>query len=305
MADVKKQVQDWLNAGRDYDEGLLLLVKHSPQKTLVNSLVNGNDNPNHIDKLLYELTILAGLGSEYTKRSSLIRSERKRIKKEKAQAKADRTPKEPENKNEGKSDKSKDLGKDDSKKDDIREVTEKTVIIVEANKAPVPFNKLPLIIQEVIKQKGNLYRERDQLHESLKLLPEDNKAVNIGARKPIVEKIAHISERIDFLYNLQKNFAEKNEVPGEIVLNWDPEPAKPKPKIVDHSKLSDIELKNRQTNLRVNITKTKNMLLFQKTSKQEKENPLPDGPKKEKYKTKLEKLTFELDEIGKEIGKRK
>jgi hypothetical protein len=74
---------------------------------------------------------------------------------------------------------------------------------------------------------------------------------------------------------------------------------------MDHSQLSDIELKNRQSNLRGNITKTRNMLLYQKPSKQEKANPIPAGPKEDKYLQKLEKLTFELEAIEKEIEKRK
>lgn len=306
MTDIKKQVQNWLDSGKDYDQGVFLLAKHSPQKILVNSLVNGNDNPIKIDKLLYELTKLAGLESQYKLRSSSIRKERKRIKESKAQDIADRKPAPKAEKEAEKKDKPKETAENnDSKQDEIREITEKTVLVVAGSNEKVPFNKLPLIIQEVMKQKGNLYRERDQFHDSLKAAAQDNKPANIEARALIAEKIAHISERIDILYQVQKSFEENSTVPDESILNWDPEPAKPTPKVMDHSKLSDIELKNRQSNVRGSITKTKNMIAYQKPSMQKKANPMPEGPKLEKYKSKLEKLTFELEAIEKDLEKRK
>lgn len=174
--------------------------------------------------------------------------------------------------------------------------------IVETTRTP--FNKLPLIVQEVIKQKGNLFSEREQLHESLKAVPQNNNKANKDSRAIISRKIDHISKRIDELYAAQKVYEENNKLPDESILNWNKLPAKPTPKVMNHKKLSDIELKNRQTNLRGNITKTKNILAYQKPSKQEKKNPLPDGPKRDKYEAKLEKLTFELEAIGKEIKNR-
>lgn len=318
MTDIKTKVQEWLDSGKDYDSGILLLSKYCPQKALVSSLVNGEDNPQKRDKLLYELTKLAGLESEYKKRSSLVRKERKRVKENKAKDIAARQPVQSEKPESGEQSGNNEPPAGDLKKDkqtgdkpeDVivdphKEVTEKTVLKVVGSNENVPFNKLPLIIQEVIKQKGSLYRERDQLHDSLKSIPEDNKPENMESRSLIAANISHISERIDFLYHAQIYFEEHNGVPDESILNWDPEPAKPTPKVMDHSKLSDIEVKNRHANLRGNITKTKNMLIYQKTSKQDKPNPMPEGPKYDKYETKLNKLTFELKEIEKELGKRK
>ena len=154
-----------------------------------------------------------------------------------------------------------------------------------------------------MKQKGNLYRDREVLYKKLQSIPQNNKSVNVGARVVIAEKISHISERIDVLYQAQKYFEEHNGVPDESILNWDPVPLAGKPKVIDHSKLSDIELKNRQANVRSNITKTKNIIAYQKPSKQEKANPMPEGPKRKKYEAKLTLLTNELAEIDKAIEK--
>ncbi len=100
-------------------------------------------------------------------------------------------------------------------------------------------------------------------------------------------------------------YEEKKKIPKEAVLIWNTTPAPPKkPKVMNHKKLTDIQLKNRQANVRGNVTKTKNLLQYQKTTKQKEKQPLPDGPKRKKYEEKLKKLTFELDEIIKEISKR-
>ena len=290
MADIKEIVEKWLIDGKDYREGVLVLSKYCTNQSILPGLYK-DENPLKADKLLYELTKLAKIPEAYEEHSTFVKKEIKKHQIEQQRQVAERLPeKDPDSKIEVKGD------------DPLKRITDKTIMMVGTNH--VPFNKLPIVIQEVIKQKGNLYRQREQLHDELKSVPKSNKKENIDKRAAIAEKIDHFSKRIDFLYNLQNQFKIKKVVPKEEVMNWNPEPVDTEPKIINHTKLSDIELKKRQSNVRGNITKTKNQLLYRANSKKEKRNPYPDGPKKTKYETKLRKLEFELQEIEKELEKR-
>jgi hypothetical protein len=169
-----------------------------------------------------------------------------------------------------------------------------------------PFNKLPLIIQEVIKQKGGLYRTREQLHA--KISDENqlsNKPEYVKKRKPILDKIEHISKRIDELYEAEKNFKENGTLPSEDLLNWDTDTKQEvKKTIPDSSKLSDLELKNRLTNLKTYLTKETNQLRFQNKSVQQEENPMPTGPKRDVLENKIAMRKVEMEVIEIELKTR-
>jgi hypothetical protein len=269
MSDLKKQINDWLKAGKDYDEGLLLLSRNSKNKAMVR-ILSMNPNPNKADKLLYELLKLADLGKEYIKRSKLI--------------KASITAK--------------------------KQVINKRTIVIKKGKQiskPVKvsgelkydktFNKLPLIVQELIKQKGKLFRKREDLHEKLTEI-NDNKPESIKIRKATGDLIEYFSERIEAIYQIELKFKETGALPPEDILVWNEDfVAKSKSQFPDFNKMTDIELTNRRTNLRSYLTKEENLLKFQSKSAKQTPDPMPSGPKREDLEKKIATRKEEIEEI--------
>jgi phage host-nuclease inhibitor protein Gam len=276
MSELKKQVQDWIDAGKDYNEGLNLLTKNSKNKAMAR-ILSMNPNPSKADKILYELLKLAGMKDDYVQQSAIINNVVQP---------------------------SVIINRPERKKDKIPAV--KIVQATDPIKHSKPFNKLPLIIQEVIKQKGGLYRTREQLHA--KISDENqlsNKPEYVKKRKPILDKIEHISKRIDELYEAEKDFKENGTLPSEDLLNWDTDTKQEvKKTIPNSSKLSDLELKNRLTNLKTYLTKETNQLRFQTKSVQQEENPMPNGPKRDALENKIAMRKVEMEVIEIELKAR-
>lgn len=265
---MNKEIKKWLKSkNHNYDSGVRLYAKYGRNKNL-NRYFNHDESVARKEKLIYELSKIAEVDPP-------------------APTKPAPAPKPPQART-------------------ILGGTPKEIVMSGGHKTP--FNLLPLIIQEVIKEKGKIYREREQLHEKLKKVFNDNKPANVKTREQISTHINHISKRIDELYNHQLAYEKSKKLPDESVLNWDPKPStksdKNKELMPDHSKMSDIDLKNRLTNLRTYITRDENQLKFQSRKKEEKANPMADGPKKNKIIKKIALRKAEINEIDAVLKKR-
>ena len=268
MTDVKTEVREWLKS-KNYENGISLLSKYSKNKTLIRFL-SRNQTATKEDKLLYELMKLGGLKEGYAKKSGLI-----------AVDKAGRVPVVKQHSIEVKSPAS----------------FTGTRSISKLPK-PVPFNKLPLIVQEVIKQKGDLYRKREVLHTNFGSVPENNEPQNIAIRASIASKIDHISKRIDVLFKAESGFIDKGIIPAEDILIWSEEPeAESEVIISDFKDLSDLQLRQKLTNLRTYTTKNDNLLLYQNKADNSEENPMPSGPKRDALEKKNSKMKSQIEEI--------
>jgi hypothetical protein len=279
MSDIKSKVQEWLKDGKDYDDGITLLSRHSKKKSMVRFL-SMNPNPSKADKLLYELLKMAGLEKAYYTHSEVIKKLH------------------PEHKISGKVKTV--VKKNRPAKKQIPAGTKVSEI-----KHTEPFNKLPLIVQEVIKQKGRLYAKREQLQEKLSNPKTmDNKPENVEARKLIGAKIERISLRIDELYEAEKSFKKTGAAIPETIMDWKENPEPENKNMPALNKLSDLELKNKQTNLKSYLTKENNQLRYQNKSAQKEENPMPAGPKRTKLEQKVKARKLEIDAIEQELKSR-
>jgi len=268
METINNEISAWLKK-RDYQLGLLLLSKYSKNKTIVR-ILSMNPNKSKADKLLYELLKLSGRSNEYLSLSKIIPVENKPAPAVPGKVKAE--PKKPVQKKEA-----------------------KKVIAVAGIK--VTFNKLPLIIQEIIKQRGRLYRDREILHEKLTATGEKNTPENIVLRAMLGDKIEHIAQRIDAIYSALEHYEKNKTLPGEDFLNWDINPTKQKTNFPDYSKMNDIDLKNRLTNLRSYLTKDLNKLKYNSVSAKQNEDPMPAGPKRDALEKKVATRKEEIEEL--------
>jgi len=141
----------------------------------------------------------------------------------------------------------------------------------------------PVTIQSIIKTTGVLSSNRDKLHRKLKEIPEANTADNIAKRKEIRELIKESSDLLQYLYDLKNRFFTEKIVPTEDELKF-PQAIKKAPKVTKPDpieNMSEAELLKKRTNVRSRLTKKKNKLLYQSVSKKDKENPMPEGAKRE------------------------
>ena len=102
--------------------------------------------------------------------------------------------------------------------------------------------------------------------------------------------IEALSGRIQLLFEAKKAYLERGIIPDENALFP-----------LEESKQSIEELQTRLKNLRSYISKDKNILVYQRETRQEKPIPMRDSPKKERILKRIEKNEKEVQELEKRI----
>ena len=148
----------------------------------------------------------------------------------------------------------------------------------------------PPLIRRVIHEMSRLYNDRSMLKTQQNAIPDENTPANVEKRKNLVDMIEALSGRIQLLFEAKKAYLERGIIPDENAL-FPPE----------ESKQSIEELQTRLKNLRSYISKDKNILVYQRETRQEKPNPMPDSPKKERILKRIEKNEKEVQELEKRI----
>jgi hypothetical protein len=157
----------------------------------------------------------------------------------------------------------------------------------------------PKTIQDLIKTIGDLSSNRDKLHRKLKEIPEANTADNIKKRKEIRELIQDTSELLEHYYQLKDRFFTEKIVPTDEELKFTKEDkSKKKSKPINPIKdMSEADLVKKLQNLRSNLTKKKNKLLYQSVSKKKEENPMPEGAKRDHLLSQVKTDEKQIKEI--------
>lgn len=170
---------------------------------------------------------------------------------------------------------------------------------------------LPPVISAIKKEIASLYNLIDKMHGELYDLGTSNAADVVAARKRLLDKRKPACFSVDVLYHLKEEYfrttgKEQQSVVAEMQKLITPEPSEhpllttrvSKAKRID---MSDLQLMKRKQAVASSITKTQNILQYQSVRKEDKETPLPEGPKREHYIKKLNDLKAEYDAIIKEI----
>jgi hypothetical protein len=170
-----------------------------------------------------------------------------------------------------------------------------------------PAEKLPVIVERVIREHSETFLLRSRLHEQLRALPEDNSGETVKNRKNLSDTISHLSSRIDLLFAAKEAFYTEGRMPDADILFPQPpshsseeEPcdsARPLTRASDTLPTTPQELKKLKKNLQTSNTKDQNLLEYQDISKADKPNPMPSGPKKLKLENRIKTRLAQIEQI--------
>ena len=163
-------------------------------------------------------------------------------------------------------------------------------------------DEYPELIKKLILQLSEGYKLRSSLHVALKEVGEGADEESNLKRAAVVTQIDNLSKRIATLGEFFEKFKKQEEFDSnelELLLNTpvdlfakDSSDEEPEKEFVLAEGKEN--LKKQVSNWRGKITKAKNQLLYQNDKKQDKENPMPEGPKRIKIENRLAKMEPEL-----------
>lgn len=155
------------------------------------------------------------------------------------------------------------------------------------------------------------YREREQGHRMLAEVPEDNTEENVAKRKEIGEDIDRLTDKLERIYPLIKNYIDNGVVPSDEDATEATQPiVKVEENIVTNDNTADLdtltkeELQKMLKSAKTKILRKSNMLLYQQETKAEQENPLPECPKRTKYETAIAELQKEVEQLEYAIARK-
>jgi len=182
-------------------------------------------------------------------------------------------------------------------------------IVAEPTKIKLPSNKnnadIPAIIQETKNILVDLQTKISMLHNQLYELGESNSDDIVKKRKKLLDEKAPLVTLYEQLYELKEEyFVTKILNPKlEALLHNNSDFVVDK-EIKDYSNLSDMELERSKHRLTSRISKLENRLKYQSVTKQDKENPMPEGVKRKEVEAKLKQLKNDQKTVYKLIQKR-
>lgn len=260
----REEIKAWLNSKRDYDQGFLLLSKHTKNRILLKK----RNIP--IEKIVFEL-------NKYVGNDIIIQPVVKQViivEKPKIETQKIKTQNQLE-----------------VKKKNNTPIREESIVVAKYQ------------IQELIKKIDMMHKELYDLGTSNDKETIEKRRVILEKRIPIIEKYDKLYQLKEEFFKtgivdpeLKKLIASKIE--NEITITT-PKITPEKEML----KLTDVDLLKRKQQLSSSITKTKNLLKYQSIKKLEVENPLTGDDKKNAEK-KLKDLIKEQNMIINEINRR-
>ena len=270
--DARRAAIKWLKSNKPFIQGVQILQKSGYKPVLVNKLLRRGENPSNRQKLEYEIRIMIKMWNKPDDpiyEDADIEEGSETVSHEKAKSILDEAE--------------------------------------DLNKAEDDEQLYPKVVQKVIYNFSECYKQRDILQKELAELGENNTDDVIAQRKEKVELIKSLSDKIDKLDALYDAYKENGTIPTEEQLNEaltvkpvdKPEEKEASDKEPDLTDMTIEELKKLLKNEQTKMTRAKNQLLYQQNTVPEdkKENPMPDCPEKVKYTRKVEKLTVWIEKI--------
>lgn len=135
-------------------------------------------------------------------------------------------------------------------------------------------------------QYRDLYKQRSDFHKELREMPQENSDELKAKRKQISENMKQISSQMDELFGEIENF--------EVV-------TKPVKKDDSPPPADGAAMVKRKKNLESSLAKDRNQLFYQEKTKQDKENPMPEGPKREAIEKRIAEKEAELKELNEKL----
>jgi hypothetical protein len=267
MEDIRKQIIKWFNGPQDYDQGIELLQRISRKSRVLGKLARRGETKTSFEKLTYELNKVAGL-------------KKIPVPKAKMEAGLIKIPLPP-------------LKPDQPEELKVAKPIKEKTTNPSMNLAGKVKGDLSPVMQRVVKENSALCMQRGKKHKALTSLPDDNSKEAMDERVKLMNDIEKMTSRIEVLFIAWEEYNKRGVDPDPDEL-WPEEGEKQEEKISIDS--MDIEqLKREKKNLQASLAKDRNMLKYRSKTKpdDEKENPVPDGPKRKR----LEKRIKEKEEL--------
>lgn len=207
----------------------------------------------------------------------------------------------------------KDIHKDELSAEDV-DLLEKEKEFVSNIQIEIANDQYPDIVKQLLVEFNEDYNSRSIAHKELKAVGESNDDESCEKRKVLLNCIKNYSSRMDILWPLFEAYKENPEaLPSvEIVLaGFNPyEVTEEDANDDDENKTgkelvlaTDVEgLKKQSENWRTKLVKAENRLNYQSETKEDKLNPMPEGPKRIKQVKRIEQLTAEKLVIDTELA---
>ena len=148
------------------------------------------------------------------------------------------------------------------------------------------------------------FRQREQCHRMLLEVPEDNTEENVAKRKEISDDIDRLTDKLERIYPIIKNYIDNGVVPSYEETDEADEENTTDDKTADLDALTKDELKRMLKSAKTKILRKTNMLLYQQETKAEQENPLPECPKRTKYETAIAELQKDVEQLEYAIARK-
>jgi hypothetical protein len=299
----RQEVINWWKAGRDYQQGIMLFARFSKNKVLTHFFMKKSEKYGR-RKLEYQLPKAVGLdwkkmgrgGSLKFKVESLkegVQSSKFKVEslKEGVQSskfKVESLKEQPAasgHKPEARSQKPAASSQQPAAR------SQKPAASGQPPDPPEPdrAKEYPKVIRRLKYEYSDLYTKRSVLHKRMRGVPPENSEQNMNQRALLLQEMETITDRMEFLYSFIETWEKTGNVPIEEEI-W---PAKKKTELPDDLE----ELKRIKKNLQSANTKDRNRLLYGKLTKGKKENPMPDGPKRQRLEFRIRKREKDIEEI--------
>jgi len=161
----------------------------------------------------------------------------------------------------------------------------------------VTSKEIPAIILRIKKELEEVYKDRVNVQKALTDMGDDNSDATIKEAQRFGELADFLARRYEHLHSAKELYFEKGVIPIEKELFPEPDKAPDKEDSFGLKLLTDIQLSNRRRNLISSLTKDRNMLLYQTKTKQDEENPMPDGENRNTMKARIKEKEKELKAI--------
>src|ERR1035437_4433542 len=264
MANIKEQIINWFNGPQDYDQGIALLQKVCRKNKIIEKLIKRGGAKGSFEKLIWELNKVAGLKKVPAPVLSKTKDKSKKT-----------TPLSPPQ------------GGDESTKLKYNLIGDKNI------------DSYPPEVNRLVKEYSSLYMQRGQNHSVLKKIGDGNDQLAIDTRKPIIDAIKIMSDRMEVLDEAFQSY-EKDGKLIEVAVLW-PEvnTDETSQQITGYDSID--ELNTQKKNIQSSITNDRNLLTYGGKTKPKdgKEKPVPAGPKRttlEKRIARKEKEIIDLDQ---------
>lgn len=241
---MKQQIIDWFNGSRDYKEGFELFKQYSSKIKVIKVLSKGFTKFN-AEKLTWELHKLAGLPESVCSAMPVTNGE------------------------------SVDISKKSLVKKELRKEKK-------AERVIAPKQDLPLIIQQLIREKGELQRKRAAAHMEMGEI-EGNSPKAKTDRKQLKEEVEQCTKRLDEVTHIIAQYDSKGILPVD-------DSQKP---IVNQNAgtgETEAELLKKRVNIRSRLSKARSSVENTK------------GAKQKEYKAKVIELETELAEVDAKLN---